>query len=429
MQQTMRNLSIIINASANFEPEPDSLTTSMSSSFASSGCVTPTSSASYMSRRPSRGSDCSFPQYMSGQSSINSASPTTPVAMNSFSMDPSSFEPGRFVPGSFFEDIALAHGIGDSDVPMLSLAESAPKPPQGYWEALSYTGQYVMDANEMYNPGMSNLLQGYSAQTMVSQPAEESLWSSGPMYETCSQPINQSSCRWGSMNSQQHAQTIVPSQTLVEQPTTPLIKPEPFDLQQEVSELPNPMEDLDMSTYRPTLIPSSLPTLPPAPKARAKRSPFTPTSRTAKGSPGIVKLSSFKFFTNRSGRALPYSNIAERRRVVDNREAPNGHMCDQKKANGEMCDKSFKRKEHLTRHKKTHTGEKTRKCPFCARRIQAAREDNMKTHIEKTHIKESPSGRNERYWLNPVTKEKFRITHELMRAMNLEVCSKWKGKK
>ncbi|MCJ1251968.1 hypothetical protein MMC30_009206 [Trapelia coarctata] len=426
----MQNLSIVINSSTNFEQEVDSLTTSMSSSFSSSGCVTPASTSSYMSRRPSRDSEGAFLHYMSGTPSLNSASPTTPVDMNSFSVDPSSVDPGRFALASFFEDYPMSHGIIDHDVPVLSLADPALKPPQAYWDTLGYASAYVMDANEMCNAGMGNLFQSLPAQTMISQPAEENQWSLEPVYDTCVQSINQGTRRWVSMNSQQHAQTIVPSQTLVEQPTTPLIKPEPLELQSEASELSNSMQGLDLQTYQSALISSTLPALSPSSKLRAKKTPSTSAGRTSKSSPGIVKLAGFQYFTSRrSGRALPYNKIAERRRVLDNAEKPNGYPCGLRKADGEICDKSFKRKEHLTRHTKTHTGEQTRKCPFCEKKIQAAREDNMKTHIEKTHIKESPSGRNSRYWEHPVTKKKERITYELMRRLDTEMASRWKVKK
>jgi len=430
MQQTMQNLSLVINSSTNFEQEIDGLTTSMSSSFSSSGCVTPASTASYMSHRPSGDSEASYLQYMSGSPSINDASPTTPVDMNNFSIDPSSIEPGRFALASYFEDYSMAHGMIDNDVPVLSLPDSALKPPQGYWDTLGYASTYVMDPNEMCNAGVGNLFHSLQAQTMISEPTEENQWPSEPVYNACAQSINQGTRRWVSMDSRQDEQTIVPSQTLVEQPTAPLIKPEPLDLQKETSELSSSMQGLDMQTYHSTLMSSSLPPLSPPSKARAKKVPSMSAGRTSKSSPGIVKLSGFQYFTSRrSGRPLPYNKIAERRRVLHNAEKPNGYACGFRKADGQQCDKSFKRKEHLTRHIKTHTGEETRQCPFCPKRIQAAREDNLKTHIEKTHIKESPSGRNERFWLNPVTKKRERITYELMRRMDTELAARWRVKK
>ena len=426
----MQNLSIVINSSANFEQEPDSLSTSMSSSFMSSGCATPASTASYLSRRPSRGCETSYLQYMSGPPSISDPSPTTPVDMNSFSIDPSSVEPGRIALASFYEDYSMSHGLIENDVPVTSPADSALKPSQGYWDAIGYASTYVGDANEMCVVGMGNLFHNLPAQAMISQPAEENQWPSEPLYDACVQTVNQGTRRWVSMSSQQHAQTIVPSQTLVEQPTTPLIKPEPLDLQNESSELSNSMPGIDMQTYHSVLLSSTRPVLSPPSKARAKKASTASTARTSKSSPGIVKLSGFQYFTSRkTGRALPYNKIAERRRVLDNVEKPNGYACEYRKVDGQICDKSFKRKEHLTRHVKTHTGEQTRQCPFCPKKIQAARDDNLKTHIEKTHIKDSPSGRNERFWVNPATKKKERITYELMRRMDTEMASRWKLKK
>src|SRR2546421_10391866 len=43
------------------------------------------------------------------------------------------------------------------------------------------------------------------------------------------------------------------------------------------------------------------------------------------------------------------------------------------------CRKTFSRLEHLKRHQKNHTGEKTFECPLCERKF--SRSDNRKQHI------------------------------------------------
>lgn len=398
MQRTIQNLSLAMDNSTHFEDDIDGLATSISSSFTSAGCVTPATITSYISCRPPGASPSSFLQYMSGPSSDNSGSPTTPVGMSSFNLEASIYDPARLGLANIFEDFPMTHGLVDNDIPSLSLADTTPKP-ETSWDALGYAGGYMIGVPNMYTDSMSDTI---PVQPMIPQQPRENQWCSEAVYNTCPQPTS-GACLMGSLGLQQPEQTIVPSQTLVEQPSTPFIKTEPLDLR--------------------------LPTLPPPLDAVAKKVRTASTGRVRKFSKcpsGIARISGYHT-SRKSGRVLPYSDVAERRRVVDDLEVPRDmHACDRAKADGTKCGKLFKRKEHLTRHKKTHDGKNTDKCFFCDREIKAEREDNMKTHVEKTHIKETPSGRNKRHWLNPVTKKEERITYELLRRLKLD--ARWKVK-
>jgi hypothetical protein len=66
----------------------------------------------------------------------------------------------------------------------------------------------------------------------------------------------------------------------------------------------------------------------------------------------------------------------------------------------EGCDKgttkAFTRQEHLRRHELTHSKDRKLKCPFCPKRFQDGRKDNLKDHLSR-HAKPHSKGKRTRY--------------------------------
>ena len=389
-----------VDTSDFFEQPFDSLSYSTSSSFSMSGCMTPFSvSSSAMSRRPSKSSESGLTQYMCNSSPMASTIPNTTPDVNNFDLGPLTVEP-RSTTVLWPEDMAFAddHPMTDDlghNFTSAMLQPDIHKTQQSYtdemkdvFEALSYSDQEHL----LVDP-----FPRFSGPPVLSQPVGENYLNSERSLET-------------SMNEVDRNFGIVPSQTLVQQMTPKrrqtdsvgsLMRSECTGAKYEAASY-SP-RSVDITIIHSETLPSTKRQILPRTKRRVtKRNSLVPV-RPNKSSTGI-KVQSHLYDILDSGASLPLDQIVEK---------PKDNRCRFIDKNGERCTKSFARNEHLTRHEKTHTNEVTEPCPVCGTVLKGNRTDNLKTHIWKTHVNPSPSGRNPRHWLDEKRKETdARVTEE-----------------
>ncbi|MCJ1283166.1 hypothetical protein MMC26_002493 [Xylographa opegraphella] len=256
-----------------------------------------------------------------------------------------------------------------------------------------------------------------------------------PDYDPLRGTISQNDSFWTQNIPYQQPLTIVPSQTLVHRPKTPLpILAEAFQTPVKVerhewqgqnhdfsSPLPSPIKTASVSGS----LSRSCPALATVTKRRVKSGSRIITY-------DFIKNKSGKKFYQRLGAAgtngqpgeiLPIDQIAE--------EKPKKNTCGFRDSNGLVCTRSFKRGEHLTRHREIHKRKPPMPCPVCVTwekftrilptRIAAGRGDNLVAHIRNTHMKLSSSGRNPRGRADPFTGEKIEITNEWLKSHGIDM--------
>ena len=434
---TWQNLSININLSNDFEDQSDGLTSSTSSSFASSSASFASSTTSpASSRRPSRCSESWLPQYHSEPSSMASTGPATPNSTTSFAMATFANDSNAPIVGSAMEwaiqDASqLSRGLDDDAWSTTAQSDSVHK------------AQYLLDWNAVYSQldhtalgaDVSRQFPQWSGLPDLPTFPDESHFVQNPDFNPSRATMSQNEIFWRQESPYQQPLTIVPSQTLVHRPKTPLpmlaeafqtpIKAERHEWQSQNHDFSSPLPSPIKTVSNPGYLSRSYPSVATVTKRRVKS-----------GSRGItydfIKNKSGKKFYQRlgaadtngqSGEILPIDHIAE--------EKPTKNTCGYRQSNGNICKASFKRGEHLTRHRKIHTGQPTPPCPVCItwepftrilpRRMEAGREDNLVTHIRRTHMIESSSGRNPRGRADPITGEKIEITNEWLKSQGIDM--------
>ena len=390
-----------VDTSTFFEQPFDSLSYSTSTSFSMSGCMTPFSvSSSATPRRPSKSAESGLTQYMCNSSPMASTIPNTPTDVNNFGMESLTVEPPSttvFWPEdmAFPDDHVMTDDLGHNFMSGM-LQPDIHKTQQSYTDEM----KDVFGAFS-YPETQENLLvdsfSRFSGPLVVSQPVPESYLNLGRTDES-------------SMNDLNRNFGIVPAQTLVQQitpkrrqadPTENLMRSESAGAKHEASSYTPRCVDITIF-HSETLSPTKRQILPRTKRRVTKRSSLAPV-RPNKSSTGI-KVQSHLYDILDSGASLPLDQIVEK---------PKDNRCRFIDKNGERCTKSFARNEHLTRHEKTHTNEVTEPCPVCGTVLKGNRTDNLKTHIWKTHVNPSPSGRNPRHWLDEKRKETdARVTEE-----------------
>ncbi|MCJ1314894.1 hypothetical protein MMC15_000208 [Xylographa vitiligo] len=265
--------------------------------------------------------------------------------------------------------------------------------------------------------------------------SDESNFLANPDFDPLRATISQNDSFWTQSGPYQQPLTIVPSQTLVHRPKTPLpmlaeafqtpVKAERHKLHGQHPDFSSPLPSPIKTVSNAESLSRSCPSLATVTKRRVKS-----------GSRGItydfIKNKAGKKFYQRLGAAdtngqpgeiLPIDHIAE--------EKPKKNTCGFRDRSGLICERSFKRGEHLTRHRKIHTRRPTPPCPVCLtwekftrilpKRMAAGRDDNLVTHIRNTHMTESSSGRNPRGRADPITGEKIEITNEWLKSQGIDM--------
>ncbi|MCJ1377812.1 hypothetical protein MMC17_000908 [Xylographa soralifera] len=433
---TWHNLSININLSNDFEDQSDGLTSSTSSNFASSSASFASSTTSpASSRRPSRCTEPWLPQYHSGPSSMASAGPATPNSTTSFTMATFANDANAPIAGSAMEwalqdGSQLPRGVDDDAWSPTSQSDSVQKAQYLDWN----TVYSQLDHTALGSDGFRQFPQWSGLPDLPTFP-NESHFLSNPDFDTLRATMSLNDSFWTQNSPYQQPLTIVPSQTLVHRPKTPLpMLAEAFQTPVKVKrhEWQGQNQGFSSSSQSPIKTVSDLGSL-----SRSCPSVATVTKRRVKsGSRGItydfIKNKAGKKFYQRlgagdtnsqPGEILPIDHIAE--------EKPSKNTCGFRDSSGYICKASFKRGEHLTRHRKIHVGTPTMACPVCiswekfkrisAKRISAGRDDNLITHIRKTHMTESSSGRNPRGRADPITGLKVDITNEWLKSYGIDM--------
>ncbi|MCJ1400920.1 hypothetical protein MMC11_004131 [Xylographa trunciseda] len=428
------NLSININVSNDFEDQSDGLSSSMSSNYSSTASFASSSGSPASSRRHSRCSESWLPQYHTGLSSMASTGPATPISTTPLSV------------ATFLDD---ANGPVATSAMDWALQDQYPMPRRvddDAWSTitpsdglqksqyLNWNTMYSQSGHTAHDPNVSRQFPQCSGLPDLPTFPDESHFLSSPDFDPMRASTFQSDDFWTQNSSFHQPLTIVPSQMLVHRPKTPLpmlaeafqtpVKFERYEWERNGHDASSPLP----SPIKPGLGSESPSHLCPSVTTITKR-------RVKSGSRSItydfIKNKSGKKYYQRLGAAdtngqpgeiLPIDHIAE--------EKPLKNKCGFKEQSGYVCPRSFKRGEHLTRHRKIHTGTPTEPCPVCTTwapfgdkitRISAGRIDNLITHIRNTHMKESSSGRNKRGRADPATGLRVEITNEWLKSHGIDM--------
>ncbi|MCJ1291963.1 hypothetical protein MMC34_003513 [Xylographa carneopallida] len=431
------NLSINVNLSNDFEDQSEGLTSSTSSSFASSSAsFTSATTSPASSRRPSRCSESWLPQYHSGPSSMASTAPATPNSATSFTMaafgnDANAPTVGPAMEWSPQDGSQLPSGVDDDTWSTIAKSDSIQKSQYLDWSTVYSQLDHTALSSDVFRqfPHWSGL------PDLPTFP-NESPFLSNLDFDPLKATGSQDDTFWIPNNPYQQPLTIVPSQTLVHRPKTPLpmlaeafqtpVKIERHEWQGQNHEFSSPLPSPVKTGSNSGSLSPSCPSLTTVTKRRVK-------SGTRGITYDFIRNKSGKKFYQRLGASdtngqpgeiLPIDHIAE--------EKPKKNTCGfRDSSTGFVCTQSFKRGEHLTRHRKIHTRKPTMPCPVCVTwekftrtsptRISAGRDDNLVTHIKKTHMTESSSGRNPRGRADPITGEKIVITNEWLKSHGIDM--------
>ncbi|MCJ1393334.1 hypothetical protein MMC18_006206 [Xylographa bjoerkii] len=295
---------------------------------------------------------------------------------------------------------------------------------------LDWNTVYSQLGNTALGPNVSSQFSQWSGLPDIPTFQDERQFLPSPEFDPLRASTSQDDGFWTQNSSFQQPLTIVPSQMLVNRPKTPLpILAEPFQTPIKVERHEWQGEGYDAASPFPSPI---KPVSNSGSLLRSCPSVATVTKRRVKsGSRGItydfIKNKSGKKFYQRLGAAdtdgqpgeiLPIDHIAE--------EKPSKNTCGFRESSGHICKASFKRGEHLTRHRKIHLGTATVPCPVCTTwgkvtRLSADRTDNLITHIRKTHMTESPSGRNKRGRADKDTGFRVDITAGWLKSHGIDI--------
>ena len=426
---TWHNLSININASNDFDDQSDGPTHGTSSNF-TSGSFTSSSTSPVSSRRPSRCSEPWLLQYHSGPSSMASTGPATPLSTSSFSM--ATFTNDTHIPmatsameWAFQDGSHLAQRIDDDAWSTIAQPDSLQKSHYLDWNAV-----YSQLGHNAFDPDVSRHFSQWSGLSGLSALPKENEFLPEHEFDPLAANTAQGDDFWTPNSSYQQPLTIVPSHTLVNRPKTPLpvlaegfqtpIKLERDEWQGQHREFSSPILSPTKTVFNSRSISSSCPSASTVTKRRVK-------SGSRRITYDFIKNKSGKKFYQRlgtgdvngqPGEVLPIDHIAE--------EKPSKNVCGFRENSGIRCTRSFKRGEHLTRHRKIHDKKPTIPCPVCTSwgkitRISADRMDNLTTHVVKTHMTESSSGRNNRGRKDSMTGQKVDITPEWLKSHGIDI--------
>ncbi|MCJ1475554.1 hypothetical protein MMC13_004217 [Lambiella insularis] len=375
--EAWQSLHVNINVDNDFDYEPEGAASSMSSDFSSSGSLTSSSTSPYSSRRHSKCSENWTTQYPSRASTSISTSPTTPVDAHFFSLSSFRNASHAFVGPSELhwtasqKPYANQRRMDDGWSTMAEVSDEWSNRMELDDLSAFQHGQVILDAMNAHLPEQQSF-PGMSGLPDVPEPADHVYCPPCPMFGS---PFASPApgCRFGGASgSGSQTMTVSPSQTLVNHPLTPQstlatafqtpVKVETPDWRYQFQERSSPM----------------------------------PSSTTALSD--IHTIPSPTFLTPDFEEELEVNDVGARvRKGRAVKTTPKGpYVCDDIDGDGRQCSRRFRRREHLTRHCKTHTLDLTDPCPVCGIRLKGGRTDNLYSHIRKTHLEPTMSGRNSR---------------------------------
>lgn len=427
--EAWQTLSININMSNDFECRPEGPASSISSDFSSSGSLTSSSTSPYSSRRPSRCSGSWISRYPPEPSSMISTSPTTPVGTDTFSLTsfPDTSQPPFNGSGLHWYKPMASHTIDDRWSTIVGPGDEWSNVVESDEMKAFRHSQVLMDVMNA-NPSIAppdisayHSFPGMSGLPDVSELASDAYHPPYQMFDTpCANP-DPDSRFYSISDSDQQSMTISPSQTLVNRPFTPPptlatafqtpIKMEQSQWQAQFHEQSSPMNSPTNAVFDLLSVPHSASATSNLEfkQEREKKGTHALPYRVSKGTTGET------IFHSSKGQTYHIDHVANGNAKTN--------VCHLLNDEGQPCKKGFQRREHLTRHLRTHKVDLTDPCPVCGKQLMGGRKDNLKAHIEKCHLQNAISGRRKRTRTVVVNGEEkeVRVTIEWLKQIGYDI--------